>query len=780
MQKDYEELFESISCGILQMELPFRHTCQVYRINPRAEEIMKTHLESGDIMEAGTYLDDDNLKYASEILKKLKKPGDQSHFLLKTHNSAIEGDVRLIRLEDGHELLQCMFVEVGEEVQARRRVARQKELLEQVLESVRCGILRFTFENGEQRITLINHAGWKLLGFKSEAECLHKSLNDLLPQIHPDDRILVLKQYCSLIHENDRTECEFRVVDGKGGYRRLDALMQCLRDADGSQLTQVTLTDITLQHQLMQQKKKEDEQIILSLGTVYFTILQVDVKNDSYRVIKDDIHGDLMQPSGCYSEVIRKWMDFWKRTSRISTESIDLSLDFFKELYAQGKTSWEKDYSQNDAKKISYFRVTLLLSGDEKELSYVTVAVRDITELHKKEIDERDALRSACEASRQASRAKTEFLSNMSHDIRTPMNAIAGFSQILERHLDSPEILRENIAKIKRSSQILLDLINDVLDVSRIESGKMILDEQPVDLKNLAGDILDMIRPSVEKHGHQLHTSLELPEELFLADDLRLRQILMNLLSNSVKFTPDGGEIWFSAWEDTDNDGGKYKNIHFQVKDNGIGMSEEFLEHLFEPFERARETVNMQGTGLGMTITRNLIHLMNGIIEVTSEHGEGSCFDIMIPMKAVKSEKLPEKTPAKNSAVPDWSGHTILVVEDNELNMEITCTFLLETGASLETASNGKEAVEKFEASEKGHYSVILMDVQMPVMNGYEATRAIRQSTHPDAAEIPIIAMTANAFAEDIHAARQAGMNEHLSKPIEIEKMYQTLKRWME
>ena len=208
-------------------------------------------------------------------------------------------------------------------------------------------------------------------------------------------------------------------------------------------------------------------------------------------------------------------------------------------------------------------------------------------------------------------------------------------------------------------------------------------------------------------------------------------------------------------------------------------MSQEFQQHVFEPFERAHETENLQGTGLGMTITRNLIHLMNGAIELSSEPGKGTCFYVMLPLREAEPYQESQEDLELNDSAPDWRGKRILVVEDNELNMEITCTFLEETGVSYEKAVNGKMALEMFENSSKGYYDLILMDVQMPVMNGYDATRRIRESQHPDSLNIPIIAMTANAFSEDIFAARQAGMNEHLSKPIELSKMYHVLKRWI-
>ena len=779
MQKDYEGLFASVPCGILQMELPFGHMCQIYRINPRAAEIMKVHFESGDIIKPNDYLDEDNLKYAREIIRRLKKPGDRSAFLLKTYHSAIEGEVEYIRMSDGHELLQCMFQEVGREIEARKREARQRELLERVMNSVRCGIMRFTFEQDEQKITLANSAAWRFFGYEKEEDCLHKSINDLLPRIHPEDRITVLKNHCMLTKENDRNECEFRVEDGKGGYRRLDAVQQCLRDSNGNYLIQVTLADITEQYNQMQQSKEEDWQIIHSLGTAYFTILQVDAHTDRYRVVKDDLHNSALDAYGCYSEKLKKWIAAWSE-NLVTDKMQGLSLDHFRELYKKGKTSWEQDYYHrtSNEKEPEYVRVIFLFTGADRELAYVTIAARDITELHNKEMAEKEALRAAYEASRQASRAKTEFLSNMSHDIRTPMNAIAGFAQILERHLDSPEIIKENVEKIKKSSRILLELINDVLDVSRIESGKVVLDEQPLNLQELLQEVTDMIYPAIVKHGHCFETDFRISQQAFLGDAMRIRQILTNLLSNAVKFTPDGGKVSFRVWEEKEVNM-KYSNIHFRIQDNGIGMSREFISHIFEPFERAQETEAVQGTGLGMTITHNLIRLMNGMINISSEHGKGSCFEVILPMKIVDGSAMQQKQEEDSYQIPDWKEKRILVVEDNEINMEITCTFLEETGAKLEKAANGKEAVEIFEKSDTGYYSMILMDVQMPVMNGYEATTQIRKSSHPDAETIPIIAMTANAFAEDIYEAKQAGMNEHLSKPVELDKMYRVLRRWM-
>ena len=779
MQKDYEGLFASVPCGILQMELPFGHMCQIYRVNPKATEIMKVHLSAGDTIKPIEYLDEDNLKYAREIIRRLKKPGDKSAFLLKTYHSAIEGEIEFIQLSDGHELLQCMFFEVGREIESRKQEARQREILERVMSSVRCGIMRFTFVGDEQKITLINPAAWKLLGFEKEEDCLNKGINDILPHIHPDDRINVLRHHCMLKRENDRNECEFRVEDGNGGYRQLDAIQQCLRDANGNHLIQITLADITEQYRQMQQSKEEDWQIIHSLGTAYFTILQIDVHTDRYRVVKDDLHSISLDATGCYTEKLKKWTALW--TEKSTTDKMrGLSLEHFRELYKEGKTSWEQDYHHKtqDGKAPEYVRVILLFSGDGEDLSYVTVAARDITELHNKEMAEKEALRAAYEASRQASRAKTEFLSNMSHDIRTPMNAISGFAQILERHLDSPEIVKDNIEKIKKSSEILLELINDVLDVSRIESGKVVLEEQPLNLIELLNEITDMIRPSVEKHKHDFKTDFQIPDQTLLGDAMRIRQILTNLLSNAVKFTPDGGKISFHVCIENDENQ-KYQNIHFQIQDNGTGMSKDFQKHIFEPFERAQETESLEGTGLGMTITHNLVRLMNGIIEVKSEYGKGSCFDVMIPLKCA-DENLEEKQLEEvDFTIPDWKEKRVLIVEDNEINMEIACTFLEETGVCLEKSFNGKEALELFEKSDVGYYSLILMDVQMPVMNGYEATQKIRKSSHPDAKTIPIIAMTANAFAEDIYAAKQAGMNEHLSKPVELEKMYRVLKDWM-
>ena len=345
MRKDYDELFASVPCGVLQLELPFGHPCRIYRINPKAAEIMR--IDPGEkYLEPEIYLDEDNLKYAKEILTRLKKEGDKTSFLLKTHHSAIEGDAKRIVVENGHELIQCMFVEVGCEIESRRREAQQREVLERVLDSVRCGILRFTFEEDEQKITLVNPAGWRLLGFESEDECLHKSFTDILPRIHPEDRVEILKKHCSLIKENERNECEFRVKDGNGGYIWLDAVQQSLRDSKGNHLIQMTLTDITQQHELMQRKKEEDGQIIHSLGSIYFTIIQVDAGKDWYQVVKDDTNREEVGSTGCYSEKLKVWIADWTGDFPVSEKTQSLSLKYFRELYSEGKTSWEQDYTQ--------------------------------------------------------------------------------------------------------------------------------------------------------------------------------------------------------------------------------------------------------------------------------------------------------------------------------------------------------------------------------------------------------------------------------------------------
>ena len=394
---------------------------------------------------------------------------------------------------------------------------------------------------------------------------------------------------------------------------------------------------------------------------------------------------------------------------------------------------------------------------------------------YRKSLEQKNiALQLAVQRETKANLAKREFLFNMSHDIRTPMNAIIGFTALAQTHIDDRGQVEDYLKKISVSSQHLLSLINDVLDMSRIESGKVTLEAKPVHLPELVHELRDIVQAVVSKKDLSLTLdTVGVENEDVIADPLRLEQILINVLANAVKFTPDGGQIglWI-VQKDTAPAG--YADFEFHIKDNGIGMSEEFQKHIFEQFARERTSTvsKIQGTGLGMAITKSLVDMMGGRITVKSEQGKGSEFTISLrfPIGEAKTGQTPPA--AKASA---FTGKKLLVVEDNELNLEIASTLLKEAGFEVDTAENGKIAVEKVEAASAGRYDLILMDIQMPEMDGYEATRRIRALPDAKKAALPIVAMTANAFEDDRKNALHAGMNGHIAKPLDIQKLFQVL-----
>ncbi len=437
-----------------------------------------------------------------------------------------------------------------------------------------------------------------------------------------------------------------------------------------------------------------------------------------------------------------------------------------------------------------WFRATGKLSRrpDGSPITYVGMFV-DITERKqsKEELEtQHRLLEDALEQANRANRAKTVFLNNMSHDIRTPMNAIMGFTALASTHANDPALVRDYLAKISQSSGLLLSLINDVLDMSRIESGKTRIEAAPCSLNELLHDLHTIVQTEVyAKHLHFSVDSSAVTDEAVVCDRLRLNQVLLNVVSNSVKFTPPLGTVQVRAAQLPEAAAG-WGSYVFTVRDTGIGMSREFIQHIFEPFERERTSTvsGTQGTGLGMTITKSILDMMGGSIRVESEEGKGSLFTIALSFplasQPCRSGYPPEWPDAIEQTRPAWSdgsfqGKRILLVEDNELNQEIAATILEEAGFTVVIASNGAEAVDQVIASAEDPYDLILMDLQMPVLDGCGATRAIRALEDPKLASLPILAMTANAFTEDKQRVLEAGMNGHLGKPIEIDKLMDAL-----
>ena len=377
-----------------------------------------------------------------------------------------------------------------------------------------------------------------------------------------------------------------------------------------------------------------------------------------------------------------------------------------------------------------------------------------------------EALKEAQNAN-AANIAKTTFLNHMSHDLRTPMNAIVGFTDIAMKRKPDKEV--ENcLKKIRQSSEYLMTLINDVLDISRIESGKLEYKPVPTDLRDMINTVLSIAKGYMENRDLNLYVSREkLKTPYVMADELRIREVLLNIISNAVKFTKDGGTISFAEEKDAGNDE-NHIIVRYRISDTGIGMSEEFQTRIFDEFsqENGGARTSYKGAGLGMAIARKLVEKMGGTITFESEKGVGTTFVIRVPFKIdPDADKREERKDVSEKSI---KGLHILLAEDNELNMEIAEFVLQNEGAEVSKAWNGEETVELFRKSESGEFDAILMDIMMPVMNGYEATKMIRSLDREDAKVIPIIAMTANAFTEDRLRAKEAGMNEHIAKPFDV------------
>jgi len=392
----------------------------------------------------------------------------------------------------------------------------------------------------------------------------------------------------------------------------------------------------------------------------------------------------------------------------------------------------------------------------------------------------KQAAEEAFQVAQEANRSKSSFLANMSHDIRTPMNAITGITSLLEYDAENEEKVREYAKKIDVSAQHLLGIINDVLDMSKIEAGKTVFKYSDFSILELMQEIQMMFRPQAEgKHQMMVMNHDNIEHEWVNGDKVHMMQIFSNLLSNAVKYTQEGGKIQFLV-EEYETKSRAYAKYRFVVSDNGMGMSADFKDTIFDAFTRAESSLTnkIQGTGLGMAITRNLVEAMGGTIDVESELGQGSCFEVFMDLKIAEDRSVAlaaqEETDEQDDNI--LQGMRFLCAEDNELNAEILTELLKIEGAECTICENGEEILKAFEQSAPGDYDMILMDVQMPVMNGYEATKAIRRSSHKLAKTIPIIAMTANAFSEDIQHSLAAGMTAHVSKPVEMKVLEKTIR----
>ncbi len=807
-------------------------------------------------------------------------------------------------------------IDVTQERAYEQEIIEKNRSLEAIFMAMDCGVLCHT-EDGS-RILSINRAALRILGYESQKEMAGNGFDMISPSVLEEDREKLKEGIEELKKAGDSVSLEYRIQHKDGEVLHVLGNIKLLEE-NGQRFYQRFLLDVT--EQKLEEKKRERRQqelvqaLVLDYSLVWFfdldTGMGVPVRNDDSGHMLDDAFSGEMSLEESMGLYIRKFVQaddrdmLWQAVAR----------EKLREELAEKKTYYVNYRVMKDG-KVKYFQMKAVRAGLWEEGHGIVLGFHSVDEETRNEMEKKSLLEDALSQAKRASKAKSIFLSNMSHDIRTPMNAIVGFTTLAIAHIDHRDQVEEYLKKIKTSGDHLLSLINDVLDMSRIESGKIHLEEKLCSLPEILHGLCNILQADI--HAKQLELRIDtvdvFDEEIY-CDKLRLNQVLLNLVSNSVKYTGAGGIINIRITEKAGAPEG-YGYYEFLIRDSGIGMSEEFVAHIFEPFEREESTTvsGVQGTGLGMAITKNIVDMMHGSIEVKSEQGVGSEFTASFMFRLhAEAKEPPEIAELKNYRalvvdddfntcdsvsymlgqlgmraewtlsgkeavlrthqavtredsyrvyvidwlLPDMNGievarrirnemgkkalilvltaydwtdiedeakaagvtafcskplflselrnclrnivdsnvkkekdavrqkpeipkGRILLTEDIEMNQEIAVVILGDAGFSVDVAGNGQIAVDMLSKSEPGYYQLVLMDIQMPVMNGYEAAKRIRSLENQELASIPIIAMTANAFEEDKQEALKCGMNGHIAKPIDVDTLFATLKRILE
>mgnify|MGYP003290353249 CR=1 FL=1 len=616
----------------------------------------------------------------------------------------------------------------------------------------------------------------------TEEEFLNVTNGKVFNNIRSEDKDLNFLDVAKEFKSNQTYHAKYRVQHKDGHWLWVSDYGKLVTDTSGNRFIYSLVQDID-----------EQESVLLRLAAQKAKYAEALTKNSVYNFSLDLDKGliegkvqtfkgtDLLEKVGLvppvdYDEANKRVFEIYNAKILTPDGERIFSRAGLVKNFMEGKTTETVEYYLPEIDM--YIRAMSLLSKDPVTGHLMaSIFALDITEEKKEELAKERALKEAFETAERANKAKTVFLNSMSHDIRTPMNAIIGFTNLASSHIDDKELVADYLAKIKTSSDHLLSLINDVLDMSHIESGKVKVEELHVSLLDVVEDIENIVQPAAEKGKIDFCVDVQgIRNSYVLSDKLRLNQVLLNCISNSIKYTPSHGKVNLRVVQIPCDIPG-YASYRFIVSDNGIGMSQEFVDHIFEPFTReATSTASgIQGTGLGMAITKNIVEMMGGSITCLSEQGFGTEITINLSFRiAYDSRELYSaalRKPEPSSRVKSLDGISILLVEDNELNREIAEALLMENGATVDCVTDGYLAVEVLKKTRECRYDVVLMDVQMPIMDGYEATKKIRMLPNPQVRDIPIIAMTANAFEEDRKLAFEAGMNEHLPKPIVIENV---------
>lgn len=800
-------------------------------------------------------------------------------------------------------------VDVTQERIYEQEIIRKNQTLETILATIDCGVMSHSLK--DSRILNINRAALKILGYETLEEMVTDGFDLIAASVVREDQERLRDSIRTLKKPGDTVNVEYRVQHKNGDILHIMGNIK-LYEENGELFCQRFLVDVTEQ-KLQERKNKKRQMELVQALSLDFTLvcfvepdtgMLVPIRTD--RQETDNIFENKLSLKESMDQYIEECV--YEEDREMLRHAV--SLNALKENLS-GKRVYSVNYRKQMNGQIVYFQMKAVSAGTEDGSHGIVLGFRSVDAEIRKEMEQNTLLEAALSQANRASKAKSVFLSNMSHDIRTPMNAIVGFTSLAITHIDQKDQVTEYLKKIQTSGNHLLSLINDILDMSHIESGKIHLDEKLCSLPEILHGLRNILQADI--HAKQLDLQIDtvdVVDEDIYCDKLRLNQVLLNLLSNAVKYTGAGGHVSMRITEKSDAPDG-YANYEFSIKDSGIGMSPEFVEHIFEPFERERNSTisKIQGTGLGMAITKNIVDMMKGSISVTSEQGVGSEFtvsftfrlhaekkeplilpelkdckalvvdddfntcdsvsymlgqlglhaewtlsgkeavlrshqavmrgtsysvyivDWLLPdmngvevarriqketggsvpiiiltaydwsdieteareagvtafcnkplflselsscLQSVLQPKPPENETAEKDILPRHTGR-ILLAEDVEMNQEIAVALLENAGFCVDVADNGQAAVDMLKKAEPGYYQVVLMDIQMPVMDGYEATHVIRNLENRELASIPIIAMTANAFTEDREEALRSGMNAHIAKPINVQVLFQTL-----
>ncbi len=805
-------------------------------------------------------------------------------------------------------------IDVTQERAYEQEIVKKNQSLETIFKTIDCGVIRHTVDGS--KVLSINRAALKIMGYESQDELMSEGFDMVAESVVEEDKPKLRESIMTLEQEGDNVNVEYRVQHKDGEVLHVMGNIKLLKE-NGELFYQRFLLDCTAQKLQEKRNERRHKELVQALSIDYNLVCFFDLDTGIGVPIQNREHeggafSTIFNGDISYTESMEYYIQEFvyqdDRKMLLQASSIDklkIELERQKQYYVNYRM-------MGKGNEIIYYQMKAVRAGTEGENFGIVLGFRSVDGETRREMEKKTLLENALQQANRASKAKSVFLSNMSHDIRTPMNAIVGFTALATAHIDQKDQVEEYLKKIMTSGNHLLSLINDVLDMSRIESGRMHLDEKPCQLPDILHGLRNILQADV--HAKQIELYIDavdvLDEEIY-CDKLRLNQVLLNLLSNAVKYTGAGGIVSLRITEKAGAPEG-YAHYEFTIKDTGIGMSEEFVSHIFEPFEREKNSTisGIQGTGLGMAITKNIVDMMNGTIEVKSEQDVGTEVIVSFTFRIHSGSKEPQDIPRLKNCralvvdddfntcdsvsymlgqigmraewtlsgkeavlrtrqavtrgdhyyvyivdwllpdmngievtrrirketgedVPiivltayDWSDiedeakevgvtafcskplflselrsclhsiidkgeqeeketrelvkhHTgrILLAEDNELNQEIAAAILGDAGFCTEIAGNGQIAVEMLKKSKPGYYQLVLMDVQMPEMDGYQATRTIRKLENKELASIPILAMTANAFEEDKQEALKCGMNGHLAKPIDIEVLFETLNK---